>query len=268
MHAHPDDLKLLTDQFGEEANLGLAYGGIVLAASQLAAQMEPHLIWSDQDEVATSRARWTYLLAQLSWTLERWKQGEGEKRPPLLPAKDLHELAAIAQANWRGTGCGPVTRFPFVADEKLRAIAERDYRSLESALKADDTKVALVLAGCVVEAILLDYLETALRQELVAAAKRVNGKEGGNRKKLEPTARPANWSFENMIAVCGPDGLKRLDERAIKMADVVRKWRNFIHPNREREERRLKPAEATAAQALVELVIDDFSADAGLVPTA
>lgn len=128
----------------------------------------------------------------------------------------------------------------------LRRIAERDLASLTVALAAEETKSALVLAGSVIEAILTDLLEAR-------SPAWIDGKK----------------SFFQIIEMCGPKGLRVLDERTVKVADTVRDTRNFVHPGRERETlqgRDFARSEGIVAQALVEQVIEAVAAAAATRP--
>ena len=48
--------------------------------------------------------------------------------------------------------------FDFVSDEKFRFSLERDYQELVASLQNGAWKAAYILAGSIIEAILIDYL--------------------------------------------------------------------------------------------------------------
>ena len=172
----------------------------------------------------------------------------------------LHELAKLAENGWRGPTRGPYRQLTFISNPGLRFIAERDLVSLANARKSEDTKVALVMAGCVVEAALLDLvLRTPGKAENEMATVKAKRVGANSRVWAKVDSKdPESWSFAHLVAVAGQDGLKVLDERTEEMADRVRDWRNFVHPWKETEETlkaQLRPEEAAVAESVALLVL-------------
>ena len=119
--------------------------------------------------------------------------------------------------------------------------------------------MCLVLAGSVVEAMLVDLLEqdSAMYE---AARAGLNASLPQGKKKV--TGPPADLDFFQLIEVAGPGGLKRLADRTCKAAHLLRDTRNFVHPTREREETKgqlLRSQEEALAAALVEMVLADLA---------
>uniref|UniRef100_UPI00389A98C5 hypothetical protein n=1 Tax=Hyalangium sp. TaxID=2028555 RepID=UPI00389A98C5 len=221
--------------------------------------LEPQLVWPKND----ARVRWLTGLSHAKFYLTNW----GTVGPipsdkyPQLEFVVVDELARLAQRYWRAPTEGPVRQLPFLLNPELRAIVERDLASLSAARKADEVKVALVLAGSIVEATLLDVLERNL-QESEAAARRVMQTPGNRWGRFDPTD-VSEWKFFQQIAICGPIGLGVLSAKTEKIAQEVRDWRNFVHPGKERDESRqapIRPSDAAVSDALVEKVLDEVEA--------
>jgi len=127
----------------------------------------------------------------------------------------------------------PAVDLSFMRDDRLRAIAERDYAELRGLDPAKASKSTLILAGGVIEGLLLDAL--------VASGK---------------------WSFEdgcekNLQDMIGPAkkaGIITED----RLTDAVRKYRALAHPGREIRDG-VAPTEADAgvARAAVEVVVQE-----------
>jgi len=249
MHAHPEDLRLILARRNSRENLSWREIGMMDAFIRVCDLLEPDLIWSAGDEV--SRVEWLTTLAHVRSYLVFWSA------PP--PTRDLkldvfeaEQLASLAAKAWRGPSKGPHRPLPFIKNSELRAIAERDLGSLSAARRADEVKVALVLAGSIIEAILVDIVSQNPTESEAAA-------RGIPQLRNLPTDM-SRWTLVQMISVCGPQGLRVLSDKTKDIANTVRDWRNFVHPEKERAETRnnpLKPSDAAMAEALVEKVIDE-----------
>lgn len=115
--------------------------------------------------------------------------------------------------------------FPFVLDVDLRRIVERDYHELRTILfPAGAWKSTVVLAGSILEAILVSKLtETpAIESAAEASSKAPKGK----------LLRAGRWTLENLIDVAVEVNTLP-SERAATVDQVLRQFRNFIHPQKE-----------------------------------
>jgi hypothetical protein len=121
--------------------------------------------------------------------------------------------------------------FTFVADARFQKILERDYEELQSLNTQTATKSVIVLAGGIIEGLLFEAL--------VASRK---------------------WTFEkacqsylkDMIFPAMSEGIIK-EER---ITDVVRKYRNLIHPGKEiRQKMTFDKTDADFAKTVVEIII-------------
>ena len=164
-----------------------------------------------QRDFALTRARLEWASGDV--TRSRWVIGNLE---PLLQILD----------QYRGEGSHSTTReFPFVSDNDLKEIITRDYRELSQVVfPANAWKSAVVLAGSILEAILQDQL-TKDERTLAAANQSPSAPRGKELAKGE-------WSLQYMITVCVELGILT-EERADCVDQVLRDYRNFVHPKKE-----------------------------------
>ena len=129
--------------------------------------------------------------------------------------------------------------FDFMSDEDFRASLESDYHELELCVDAGAWKAVHVLAGSIIETILLDYL----------VATDYPKRSASNLSKM---------SLFEIIDVCKREGI--LTNKSADLAHVVREYRNLIHPERLR--RLAETADengAVVAQALVRMVVKEVA---------
>lgn len=139
--------------------------------------------------------------------------------------------------------------FDFITDEQLRESLESDYTELVSTIDAKAWKAAHVLAGSIVEAVLVDYL--------------VATDYYGKQKAQIPKARdrdiqPLEMTLGQLIEACKAEGI--LSDRSANLSAVVQGYRNLIHPGRvKRLAERIDEDGATVAKSLVEMIVRDIS---------
>ncbi len=137
----------------------------------------------------------------------------------------------------------------FVRDESLRLILERDWEEIGKCTEAGSHKAVLVLAGSVIEAILVDYMLA-------------NPPSSAN----APTvAQILKMELGPLIQLAQQEQIVNADTRDI--ANVLREFRNLIHPGRElRLKAKIGPDRADIAKGLVCLVAEDLRAAYAKIP--
>lgn len=126
--------------------------------------------------------------------------------------------------------------FDFITDTDFRSSLESDYRELNVCMEAGAWKAVLVLAGSIVEAVLVDYLASV-------------GYEPNNKTVLEMVLAEA-------IPACKARGI--LTDKTANLSDGIRMYRNLIHPGRcKRLSESADRTSARIAQPLVEKIIDE-----------
>jgi hypothetical protein len=128
---------------------------------------------------------------------------------------------------YRGQGSGGVQRqFPYVADVDLRNIIERDYSELTLKLFPDGAwKSAVIMAGSILEAILLDRLSDPKWSAQAIASPAARDKKGN-------AIAPDKWTLEYLINIALEIKLLPQDP-ANTIHQVLRDYRNFVHPKKE-----------------------------------
>lgn len=101
--------------------------------------------------------------------------------------------------------------FDFIAQEKFRASLELDFAELARCFESEAWKSVHVLAGSIVEALLVDYL--------------VSTPHVGRPKK-----DPLEMHLSDVIKVCSDE--KAISDRAAKLCAAVQSYRNLIHAGR------------------------------------
>jgi hypothetical protein len=140
--------------------------------------------------------------------------------------------------HYRGEGSWGGTRsFPRISDPELRDIIERDYRELAIVLfPAGAWKSCVVMAGSILEAILLDLLtqDRAHVAQAMASLKAPKKGQKGPVKDITKDSPDEAWTLANLIGVAGDLGLlPAMDVKAIHQ--VLRDYRNFVHPRKEKK---------------------------------
>lgn len=136
----------------------------------------------------------------------------------------------------------------FVADIKLQTIIDRDYAELQRVGAVSVVKSRFILAGGLIEALLLDALQ---RNEAQA-----RNAKSAERKPLD------EWSLGSLIDVAVELGL--VGAGAQSFGHAVREYRNLVHPGKEKRSKyAVAPEEADIAEKVLDIVIRDLRDRAG-----
>ena len=129
--------------------------------------------------------------------------------------------------------------FDFITNSELRQCLESDHRELDLALNARANKAVIVLAGSLVEAMLVDYL----------LAYGPNGKGAKD---------PLRMDLWEVIDLCGKLGV--LTQKDRDLCSAVRGYRNLIHPGvQTRQGEVVSEHAATVAAGVVKIVAEDVA---------
>ena len=128
----------------------------------------------------------------------------------------------------------------FIADDSFRESVRNDYGEMEAAKTAGAWKCVVVMAGSIIEAILVDHLITT----------GTGGKSEGQLLKMELGA---------VIDTCRTANV--LSKRIEQLSTVVKDYRNLIHAGRgKRLGETADEATAAIATSLLQLVVNEVSA--------
>ena len=133
--------------------------------------------------------------------------------------------------SYAGEGSRAATRqFPFITDNGLKDIVTRDYKELSSILLPGGAwKSGVVLAGSITEAILTDIL--ASDSALLSRANRWSSAPKDSRGRVKDISK-GEWKLHQLIEVCTHLNVLP-NERADTFDQVLRDYRNFVHPQKE-----------------------------------
>ena len=141
---------------------------------------------------------------------------------------------------------------PFIKDANFRKALLTDLEAARSALIHEEWKAATVLAGALVEALLL----WAIQQNPQIPSACSAAVTAGNlpKKTLDD---PLNWGLHELVEVAAQFSL--IEPDSAKQTRLAKDFRNFIHPGLEiRTQQSCGRGTALAASAAVELVSRDL----------
>jgi hypothetical protein len=129
--------------------------------------------------------------------------------------------------------------FDFITSNELRKSLEADFKEMQNCMETGSWKCAQVVAGSIVEALLVDSL-----------IELPNLKRGGK--------EPLSMDLSDAIAVCRAE--KILSDRTADLCSVVRSYRNLIHPGRvvRLAEPLPERGSASIALSLVEVIAEEL----------
>jgi len=175
-------------------------------------------------------------------------QGLGNLNPVTMIRK------ALAECPDESTAVG-TAELSFINDNDLRESLRRDISVVNSALANGEWKASTVLAGSVVEALLLWTLQQSPLTNVTSAAEELVDAKTLKRK---PSANLEDWFLPELIEVAAHLEVIK-DDTAIQTR-LAKNYRNLIHPGRtQRLGQICDRGTALAATAALERVVTDIS---------
>lgn len=130
--------------------------------------------------------------------------------------------------------------FEFVADRDLRTSLDSDFREMQEALQNSMWKTVHVLAGSIVEALLIDHLQSIKHA----------GKD------------PLHMTLDEAVAAAKKADI--LSDKAAQLSTVIRHYRNLIHPGRLiRLSERVDANSAKVCDAVIGMISNEVAASRG-----
>ena len=153
----------------------------------------------------------------------------------------LNRALPRLEAELRGEDCEVAIeplRFDFLANPELAALIQRDYMELREIHQAQCWKAAIILAGGIIEAILM----AAIQQDNGTSS----AKEGSH-------SAVDKWPLSKLIKVSVERGL--VSSAIEKLSHAVREYRNIVHPGNEiRKSLKFGPEEANIALEVIHIL--------------
>lgn len=196
-------------------------------------------------------------VAALKSTLKTWKLRDyGLEKIPGLgnrnPISLIRNALASCPDEFPPTGS---TELSFIADLELKRNLEIDISATNKALSNGEWKAATVLAGSVVEALLLWAVS---KRETIAVSESVSRLIKQNIFTKDPGKILENWSLHSFIEVAAD--IKIIKPETAQQARLAKEFRNLIHAGREvRLKQKCDRGTALSAVAAVEHVVRDIS---------
>lgn len=130
--------------------------------------------------------------------------------------------------------------FDYITAPELRESLESDYAEMQRCADSGAWKSAQVLAGSIVECLLIDYLSASTHPS-------------------RPAKDPLRLDLGEAISICRSE--KVLSDRTADLCSVVRSYRNLIHPGRVLRLQEQAPSKTTSdiAVGLIELIVDEIA---------
>jgi len=137
---------------------------------------------------------------------------------------------------------------PYITDPKLKEDIARDLTSLPRLLADEQWKAATVIAGSVVEAILLAKIEEQHPKAIALAASR-----GWTSKKTGAVLQPDEWGLELLIQAA--THLQIITDTEARACSLAQFYRNTIHPGVARIRNAANEGSAYSAMAAAKTLI-------------
>lgn len=223
---------------------------------KLCQQLDPTLLPTGND-----RARYEQAVEAMNDALERWIHASDRRHVQLSSVKHngrWMNVITVVRAVLSRCPDEPALMvagdLAFIKDADTRNDLARDIDDTRWAVENHRWKVATVLAGAAIEALLLWGLNSTPEPQRDAAVASVTAKKGWR----SPSSRSLDeWGLFQYIPVAEELGL--IERGTAAQAMQAKDFRNLIHPGLvKRKERRCNEATALGARAGVLLVIEDL----------
>jgi len=235
--------------------LEIAYAPVIASVVGLIEALPERLLPQD----AEARATFEEAYHSLRISLGRWEQGESNHcvvglagHGELSPLGALH----LVLRDLADEGVDPeAPGLMIVRDGELREALRADLGAVDRALAAGEWKSATVLAGSVLEALLLDALTGYATGDVNRETQRMF-EDGTLRPR--PSTDPNSWALNQLVEVCA--ALTLIEAHTAAQCRIAKDFRNLIHPGRmQRLAMRCTRATALSAAAATQHVIDDLT---------
>ncbi len=245
--------------------LAFNHTGVVRAVLELVDQLPAALIALDSEQYA----EFLEAISDLREAVKIWSTGNQRHKVSKMfggssPTQRLNPLTVVrrALASCPDEAVPPTaTELKFVTDEGLREALRLDIASADRALLNGEWKSATVLAGSVIEALLLWALAKCQSANATGFSSAVATAQTSEKWPKPPPKSLENWNLHQFIPVATKANLISSDTAA--QCQLARGFRNLIHPGRaKRLDQACSRATALSAVAAVEHVISDLSTPA------
>ncbi len=242
---------------GQAFQLGSNQAGVVGALLTLVAELPDNLLTVDGERYAEFQES----VAELRSALALWERGEIRYRVDSVAGGRLNPTTVIRKilAACPDEAVRPsTTALAFIADSALSEALRLDISACNSALANAEWKAATVLAGSVVEALLLWALEDLKGHNRLGFDTAVSAAQTAAKLTSLPPKQLTKWDLVQYVAVAEEAALITADTAS--QCNIARGFRNIIHPGRsQRLNQSCNRGTAMSAIAAVEHVVVDLT---------
>jgi hypothetical protein len=234
--------------------LGLGLASSLTGLLDLTEHLPPELLMvSGDDYTAVVEAT-----ASIRQALAMWRGGHGNHvvagshmNPGMTAVGAIYRAMKHCKDDFPAT---ETAELAFIDDSLTRQALRRDLGGVGRALSNSEWKAATVLAGSLLEALLLWALRKRSASDIGAACKAI---ATGPLKNPGPDLISKDWTLLHYIRAASH--LKLIKPRTAEQAELAKDYRNFIHPAVEmREQQECGAGTAMGAAAAVHLTILDL----------
>ena len=199
------------------------------------------------------QTRLVVVLGRFKSAVETWNAGGRGQH--YMSGRDIRDLLTVLQACPDEAVSDEDVDLAFVDDQEFRRSLSADAAAAHRSLGHGEWRAATVLAGSVVEALLLVAIRSRADDAQIRAVT-----DGLMR--AQTLNRPLNpdilrWDLSELLAVAHALGIVNIDTSAIGQS--AREYRNLIHPGRElRTRQRCTKGTAHVAIGMMERTIEDL----------
>ena len=221
---------------GGEYKLGSDRAPFVRGLIEMVEAVPSHLLILDGNEYAL----FVEAMAHLRDGVERWKNIPHHRVSFLLDSGRTNPLTQVRRALAACPDEAPApgtVELVFVTDVDLRESLRRDVGAADQALRNGEWKAATVLAGSVVEALLLWALNDLDARDSEAVENAVTAAMGGGSLDNKPQSDRTRWGLHELTQVAREASL--VSEETAQQCDLARNFRNLINVRIRRFRRKL-----------------------------
>lgn len=224
-----------------------------LAIIDLIEQLPPELLAiSGQSHIEFVSAKSAIKIALDQWKLRTHRLSKVPGLDDRNPVSIIRHVLSICADEFPSKD---TAKLRFIKDNDLRSNLEIDISATNLALSNGEWKAATVLAGSVIEALLLWVLKQHDHEAVKTAICSLLNEEVLN---SDPGRNLDKWDLHSFIEVAAK--LEVIGEDTTHQARLAREYRNLIHPGREKRlGQKCDRGTALSAVAAVERVISDLS---------
>ncbi|HKV38431.1 MAG TPA: hypothetical protein VJX67_04395 [Blastocatellia bacterium] len=172
----------------------------------------------------------TSSLCVLRHALQAWNAGEHSHKVFKTPGSDVSPMVLLRRLLQRCPDATPAkgnSDLSFILDKDLRDNLRLDASTSHSALINREWKAATVIAGSVVEALLLWRLDQEPPADITKA---VNTLVSAGTISKSPGTNLLRWSLDPFIEVAG--NLHLITANTVAQCRIAREFRNLVHPGK------------------------------------